>query len=125
MPIFEGTCQSTDCSRSGELFEYLLKNADSQDPACPGCGNSVIRQWSMAGICWAKDLGQYNGRNDEGHFATYRDENNAVQKKFIRTRQEQKEFCRQHGFHSPEDLDNDPGSALNGVKTTGQKGTWI
>jgi predicted nucleic acid-binding Zn ribbon protein len=124
MPIFEGYCENSSCGRSGELFEYLLRSSDSPDPECPGCGISVSRTWSTPSICWAKDLGQYFGRNDEGHYAHWTDEKGQPQKTFIRTREQQKTFCKDHGYRDPNDL-NDKPTQVAKTEPTGQKGSWI
>lgn len=128
MPVFEGTCENSTCEKYGELFEYLLKKWDCEDPECPGCRKKVSRQVSFPNISWAKDIGQYCGENTEGHWATARDpETQAVEKHFIKTRQDQKEFCNRYGFYDPAEIPSAPPVDSTGktTNTTGSKGGWI
>jgi len=128
MPTFEGTCENSLCERSGDLFEYLLKKWDNPDPNCPECGTQVTRMMSSPRISWAKDIGQYCGQNTEGHWATSRDpETQEVTKHFIRTRQDQKEFCKRYGYHDPTEIPSEVTAGKDGKErnTRGEKGTWI
>lgn len=129
MPIFEGRCENSDCPERGRLYEYLLRNSECQDPECPRCASQLERQFSMPNAIWVKDLGQYCGENKEGHYAYARDpeDNKKVIKKFIKTRKDQKEFCKQFGYHDPNDLPSAMTSDAQGKErnTRGEPGTWI
>lgn len=126
MPTFEGVCPNETCSAVGEVAEYLLRRWDDKDPECPCCGIQMKRVISVPNFAWAKDLGYYSGGNGEGHYVTYRDENNIPHKKFIRTRQEQLSFCREHGYADPLELPAEPEQRATPTKESKglQRGTW-
>lgn len=98
MPIFEGSCLK--CSIK---YEYLLRSWSESDPKCPKCKKSLSRLISAANPVWAKPLGDYCGKNEEGHWA-YSREGEEVTKHFIKSRKDQREFCKRYGYINPEDL---------------------
>ena len=128
MPTYEGTCKNESCDKHGKLFEFLVRRWDSPNPACPSCKQEVHRYLSAPSIVWAKDIGQYLGQNSEGHWAHARDEQGVPVKHFIRTRQDQKEFCHRYGYYDPNDLPSSCTADENGItkkNTSGEKGQWI
>ena len=128
MPTFEGTCPNDQCDNGGRLFEYLLKKWDAPDPDCPECGTRVLRYMSAPHISWAKGMGQYCGENTEGQWATSTDkETGKVEKHFIATRQDQKEFCKRYGYYDPAEIPTAVTAGADGKErnTRGEKGTWI
>jgi hypothetical protein len=73
-------------------------------------------------------MGQYCGENTEGHFATARNpETGLVEKHFIATRQDQKEFCKRYGYYDPAEIPSEVPAGSDGKErnTRGEKGTWI
>jgi predicted nucleic acid-binding Zn ribbon protein len=128
MPIFEGQCAQSGC-KDKEIYEYLLKSHTNDDPNCPTCGNKLTRLFSIPSVIWAKGIGQYCGENTEGHYAHYRDENGNPAKEFIKTRKQQKDFCKRHGFYDPTEIPSQPTSTADNVSgvrnTSGEKGAWI
>ena len=128
MPTYEGTCKNESCNRHGSLFEFLVKRWSDKNPDCPECGKEVHRYLCAPSIVWAKEVGQYLGQNSEGHWAYARSEQGEPVKHFIRTRQDQKEFCKRYGYYDPNDLPASCTADDNGVtknNTSGEKGQWI
>ena len=128
MPTFEGTCSNEACQENGRLFEYLLKKWDDPDPQCPACKSQILRYMSAPNIVWVKGIGQYCGENTDGHWASARNlDTGQVEKQFIATRQDQKEFCKRNGFYDPAEIPSVPTAGRDGKErnTRGEKGTWI
>lgn len=128
MPTFEGSCENPCCLDCGQNYEYFLKKWDNPNPKCPACDIPVSRAMSAPMISWAKPMGQYCGENSEGHFATARDpETGAVEKHFITSRKDQKDFCKRYGYYDPTEIPTEVTAGKDGkqVNTTGSKGAWI
>ena len=124
MPTFEGYCENCN----GTSYEYLLRRWDEPDPNCPECGKQVKRGLSAPAVVWAKGIGQYCGENSEGHWATSRDpETSEVQRHFITSRKQQKDFCKRYGYYDPAEIPTEVTAGDDGKKTstTGSKGGWI
>jgi predicted nucleic acid-binding Zn ribbon protein len=126
MPTYDGYCPTDGCCNNVRKVEFLVRRWDSPNPNCPECGAEVVRLVAAPAVVWAKDLGQYNGQNEEGHYAYHRD-GNTVEKHFIRTRQDQKEFCKRYGYADPNELPSAPIADEWGRErnTVGEKGSWI
>lgn len=128
MPTYEGTCGNESCTRHGSLFEFLVRKWTDPNPKCPSCDKEVNRYLSAPAIVWAKDVGQYLGQNSEGHWAHARDESGTPVKHFIRTRKDQKDFCKRYGYYDPNEIPESCTADENGVtkkNTSGEKGQWI
>lgn len=128
MPTYEGTCENESCDKHGGIFEFFVRRWTDPSPPCPSCGKEVHRHLCAPAVVWAKDVGQYLGQNSEGHWAHARDEKGVPTKTFIRTRKDQKEFCKRYGYYDPNDLPSACTADENGItkkNTSGEKGQWI
>lgn len=127
MPTYDGYCPTDGCVNNTRTVEFLVRSWESPNPNCPECNAQVIRLAAAPAVIWAKGVGQYNGQNEEGHWAYAKDENGNKVRHFIKTRQDQKEFCKRYNYADPNELPSAPMADEWGRdrNTSGEKGCWI
>lgn len=111
----------------------MVRHFDAPDPDCETCGAKRKRAISTFGIVRTGILSRkYNdrkleGSTMEGHWVKATDPATGKRTKdvFIETFQQQKEFCKQEGYHNPWDLGPaEAGADGKSISTRGLPGSW-
>ena len=115
MPIFEVKCDTADCPDRGRIRETILPRYETPNPLCPSCQMPTHRIPSLCHAIWMGTLDKYSppgqqmyAAKDGGHVA-YRTRSSRMvdgspEPVIIRTRQDQREYCRAEGLTMPDEL---------------------
>ena len=111
MPLFDYQCKSC-----GVRFEAYLHRRENPDPACE-CGGETQRMISRFAAIWTKSLSDYGDKTKEtwnadqkagGHWVACKRSFGGTPEKpirrFLRTTQEQREYCKAEGLYDPSEL---------------------
>ena len=141
MPIREHQCRTEACSRRGVVEEHYYPRWNSPDPECPECGRQMAMLISIVHPVFCKDLIAYSDPKKEGyakeqalggHVVGCKRSFGGTEEKpvmrVIRTRAEQKEYCRAEGMSDPMDFNpnakvTSDGRALK--NSMGERGCWV
>lgn len=117
MPIFEDVCAVEGCKEYANVNEMFYHHKPEHPPKCKACGSENKWVISTFGIVWAKPLGDYADTSKEygdkqqaegGHWVTRvrssRLANGDPERVFLRTIQEQREYCREEGLVPPDEV---------------------
>lgn len=141
MPVYESACLNPQCEHGGQRFEWYASTMSKPDPFCESCGAPTRRMVSNFAAPWTGDLERFNdptkekysnygGGGDGGHFAmrvrSSRNLNGSPERVLIRTRQDQKEFCREEGLIMPDDVGQHVEVGEDGMSCSsqGMPGSW-
>ena len=136
MPIYEVVCKSESCSQRGRVRESMFKSNTDIMPPCPECGHVTERIPSVAHAIWLGTLDRYNapgcqthnGAEDGGHVA-YRTRSSRMvdgspEPVVIRTRQEQREYCKAEGLMMPDEMPQNCEWDAKSASSQGLPGSW-
>ena len=136
MPIYEVVCRFESCAQRGRVRETFFKSYTDDMPPCPECGNATERIPSVAHAIWLGTLDRYNapgcethnGTEDGGHVA-YRTRSSRMvdgspERVVIRTRQEQKEYCKAEGLMMPDEMPSHCDFDSKSASSQGMPGSW-
>ena len=136
MPIYEVSCKNDACANRGVLREVLAKRFDDLMPECELCHERLLKIPSICHGIWLGTLDKYlargeamvNARDGGGHLV-YRTRSSRMvdgspEPVVIRTRQEQKEYCRAEGLTMPDDMPQHVEWDAKSASSQGLPGCW-
>lgn len=140
MVTYDFICRVEGCDRNGVRCESLLRSWDSPDPKCPSCGNTLERQFCAPKGIWMKPWGAYGAREQDRRQPGFteegihvvrrqssRDPEGGIEKDFLRTRQDVREYCKAEGLSMPDDVNPNAEIDSTGktLSTSGMPGQWV
>ena len=136
MPIYEVICEDSTCLQRKVVREVLFKSYSEAMPDCPECGKTMRKIPSVVRSIWLGTLDRYNapgcethnGTEDGGHVA-YRTRSSRMvdgspERVVIRTRQEQKEYCKAEGLMMPDEMPSHCDFDSKSASSQGMPGSW-
>jgi len=130
VPTFDVKCETCNAQ-----YETLLRRHTDPNPDCPVCLVPMERLPAAPATIYAKPLGEYGDRskeyyNPDGIVAyrnkTTRNADGSPEKVFLRTIQEQREYCKAEGLIMPNEINSNAeiNRSGRGLSTSGVKGQW-
>lgn len=115
------------------MFDWYASNRDLPNPLCKSCNTPLERQVSRFATAFSGDItARYNdkrleGAHADGHWAWEKNTpDGKPRQRFIKTFQDQREYCKQEGLVNPNELGDGQMSADGRkLETAGMKGQWI
>jgi hypothetical protein len=115
MPIRELVCSTGGCSNHGITYDWFARTMDRPDPKCPDCGHQMGRLVSAFATPWTGTLDRFERPDCEQHqkvgdghrvwrVKSSRMPDGSPESQIIRTRQDQREYCKAEGLVMPDDM---------------------
>jgi hypothetical protein len=137
MPVRELKCETPKCANFGVTYEWFARSMSKADPKCPECHTQMTRLISSFACPWTGTLDRFKEpgmeRHQEygdGHFVwrnrSSRLADGGPEKILVRTRAEQREYCKAEGLIMPDDINPNSEISSDGktLYTTGMKDQW-
>jgi hypothetical protein len=137
MPVYESACDNRDCEARGHRVEWFAWRMNAADPPCGFCEIPMRRMISNFNAPFTGELSRFDtpherGANevDGGHIVqrvrSSRLVDGAPESVLIRTRQDQRAFCKAEGLLMPDELNPHIQATEDGFheNTRGLPGSW-